>query len=919
MGCVMRAVFFISVFVSLFVAARATEAAGRNDLVVMLGYRSAGDPYNVEVGAGILVHQEGERALVVTAQHNLPPEDSGRSETVYVELFSAGGRDFPARILERSEGLDLAVLEVTGVPVAPELFEEARHVLVPAGAEVVLEHGAFAVGNPNRRAWFQNQAPEPILGTETEGGHELVRFESSVADVGMSGGALFSEHGALLGMVRKISGGEGGPKALAIGEIARQLERWGVPFSLEESREVIPSASRKILDGLGLASAAGLRQALEEEPADLGLLHLFWLAGLEPVQLEAALSGLVEGSRKAFAARVFERLGQEECRLPPAGGSRLSASEAQLVQAGLGSGKGEEETCAGHFRLWLRGVVQAGLDPDLVVASEYYPREALLALAMRAKNGPAALELLAGGASPHAYQDLSGTEYPATRLLDPLKYVLEDFVGQEQDALREAFTSAGLVVSRSIQDNYYAGEGTLALPLTPVLEEAETDPICARAGERYGFDWCGYLHGLETALRFYTGDQECDSSGYCFASLTHTLFVGEERALVLAERQSFRDLTPVVVELPREPGPWYAWEHGRNYGCIPRDDGFESSNCWRRYRAFPASYRAVEKKTEEERVRAASTPSVLDGVKVEGISLSTPLPKALAALEAAGYTTQTVAGPGDYRNVATTRDYTLRKGEETRTMKVVAVNDSIRALSFRTYGETQAGAGIRVPEEGGADFLFYEAKEWPESREILAVEASGVGKTFLRFEQATSRYTSVELDLWRRAEEEEAPEQAFYDRWLHEWLGQVLVASNSQGPCIDRYAHLRGPQGNGCLTPEERAESYLEEVRSGGQIRQLKSGLSYEVLVEGQGRSPGPSSSIVATVVFKYLDGAKNDDRLNRWSIVVKDSQWPDLKEALLAMKEGDKWRLYVPPGVGSNETIYLQLTEINLRSVGDG
>lgn len=917
MDSVRKAVSFLFLSTLLILSAGAAEAADRNDLVVMLGYRAADAPYNAEVGAGILVHQDEDTALVVTVHHNLPRREAGRDETVYVEFFSVGGKDFPARILEVDEDLDLAVLEVSAVPVAPELFESARHVLVPQGADVVLEHGSFAVGNPNRRPWFQNYAPEPILGTVRKEGREEIRFESSVADVGISGGALFSEHGALLGMVKTIRGGQGGASALGIGTIARRLEDWGLPFSLEESREVFASASRKILTDLGLASAAGLRQALAEEPADFGLLHLFWLADLEPLELEAALTGPVEGSRKAFAAQVFERLGQSACRLPSGGGSRLTAAQAKLVQAGLGRAEAGGETCADHLRRWLRGVIQAGLDPDLVVASEYYPREALLGLAMRARNGPAALELLVGGASPHAYQDLSGTEYPSTRLLSPLKYVVEDFVGDWQDALREAFTAAGVVVSRSIQDNYYAGEATLGMRQTPSLAKSETDPICERAGERYSFDWCGYLHGLETALRYYTGTQGCDSSGYCFAALTHSLFVGEDRALLLAERQDSRETTPVVVEVPREPGPWYAWEYGRSYGCIARDDGFEPSNCWRKYRAWPASYRSTEEKAEAERRRAASTPSVLDHVDVEGISLATPLPEALAALTAAGYTTRTVAGPGDHRNLATTRDYTFKQGEETRTLKVIAVNDTLRALSFRTYGESQAAKGLEVPDEGDGDFLFYESKVWPETKEVLAVEASGVGRTFLRYRQSTSRFVSVELDLLRRAEKESAPEHAFYDRWLHDWLGPVELASDAQRPCIDRYAHLRGLEGNGCLTPQERADSYLEEVVSGSNVRQLASGLSYEVLVEGQGPSPRPDSSVVATVVFKYLDGARKDDRFNNWRIVVQDSQWPDLEEALLSMKEGDKWRLYVPPGVGSNGTSYLQLTEIHLRRVG--
>lgn len=923
-------------FAVILCVSSAAEAVGRNDLVVMLGYRAASDPYNVEVGAGILVHQDGERAIVVTARHNLPERDPAspkfRDETVYVELFSVGDRDFPAQVLAEAADpdLDLAVLEIRGVSVSPQLFEAARHVLVPEGAEVVVAHGAFAVGNPNRRPWFQNYAPEPILEKLVQDDREVLRFESSVADVGMSGGALFSEHGALLGMVWKISGGEGGPQALGIGTIARKLEEWKIPFSLEENPEVIRSASRRILADMGLASAAGLRQSLEEDTPDFGLLHLFWLAGLEPLEIETAMGGLVEGSQIAFTSQVFKRLGKtESCLLPTAGSSRLSAAQLDLVRAGLEGLVSDRlldiekfQTCSAHLQLWIRGLVAGGLDPDLVVANHYYRREALLAVAMGATNVPAMLALLRSGASPHPYQDLSGTEYPSTRLLAPLQYVLRDFVGAEQGALREAFLSSGLVVSHSISNSYHnhhlASEALSGLPTTPGLSEAETDPICERAGKRYYFDWCGYLRGLAATIRFKTGTQECDPSGYCFANLTHTLFVGEERALLLAERQAFDDPPmPVVVEVTRESGQWYAWEHGNSYGCIPRDDGFESSICWRRYSAWPASFQATEEKAEAERSRATSKPSLLDSLEMEGISLSTPLPEALATLEAAGYTTETVAGPGSDRNVLTTRDYTRGLGDTARQLKVIAMNDGIRALSCRVYGEEDPETGFEPPAADDADFLSYETNEWKDGGEILAVAASGIGKSFLRYQKWTTRYVPVEIDLLWRAEDETAPEQAFYERWLGEWLEQIKVPASSQGPCIDRHAHLRGPKGNGCQTPGERAASYLEKVRTGANIRQLASGLSYEVLVEGQGPSPSADSSIVAYLVFKYLDGARRDDRINSWQMVVREIQWPDVKEAVLAMQEGDKWRIYVPPGVGSNDSYYLQLAEIELTRVG--
>ena len=908
------------------------KAASRNNLVVMLGYRAAQDTYNVQEGAGILIYQDENRAIIVTAQHNLPERrptsPNFKDERIYVEFFSASRRDFPARVLNEDEELDLAVLEVNEIPISPDLFKATRDVLIPEGAEVIIKDGAFAVGNPNGRHWFQNFAPEPIIEKITIGEKRILRFASSVADVGMSGGALFSEHGALLGMVQRISGGTGGPQALSTETIIRKLERWKIPFSLQENPDVIRSISRKILTDLDLASAAGLQRALEEESPDFGLLHLFWLGGIEQDEVEAGLSSLVSVDRTALASQVFNRLGKtENCRRPEPGSSRLSAEQLQLVHAGLEQldlPTANKGTCSGQLRIWIRGLVQGGLDPNLVVASSYYPREALLAVAMGSTNGAAMLALLENGASPHAFQDLSGTEYPTTSLLHPLSYVVQRFVGAEQETLRKAFISAGLVVTESIRNSYHnhhqVVETFTGLPMTPTLSEADTDPICLRAGNRYNFNWCGFLRSLGSTIRFKTGTQRCDPSGYCSADLTHTLFVGEHSALLLAERRRFNDPPePIVIEVTREPGQWYAWERADTYRCIAREDGFEPTTCWSRFAAFPTSFQLTEDRSAAERAKATLRLASLDGIKVEGISLSTPLHQALTILKAAGYTTDTIAAPDGQLNMAATWDFILNLGATTRQLKVIAMNDDIRALSLRIYSEKSSEFSFKPPGVKEMNLDFYDNTITRNGQEVLAIEKSGLGKSFMRFRSWPTSFASVEIDLLRRPEGESSAEHAFYQSWLNDWVGKVEIPTSAQGPCIDRYAHLRGPAGNGCQTPKERANSYLDKVRNAGNIRHLASGLYYEVLLEGQGPSPSLNSPIVADVVFKYLDGARKDDTINNWQTVVRNARWQDLKEALLSMKEGDKWRIYVPPGVGSNDSQYLQLTEIQLSRVNGG
>ncbi len=893
--------------------------AHQNDLVVMLGYRADGNPYNVQWGAGLLVHHDDQRAVVVTARHNLPERDPSSpnylGEKVYVQFYSSGRADFPAQVIAEDEDddVDLAVLELRGVDVSPDLFEAARRILVPAGADIVIEHGAVAVGYPNRRAWSQNHSPERIHERIVTTDHQKIRFESSVTGVGMSGGGLFSEHGALLGMVQKDQVDDSW--ALAIETVAGKLREWLIPFSLEENPKVIRAASRRVLSDLGIRSASQLRDLLDDDPPDFNLLHLFWLAGFEVSEVELLLGSQLDRSDRAFASHVFDRLNATSgCILPGAAGtaSRASAAQRELVRAGVEPFKNAlGETCAGNAHRWISGLIAGGLDPDLIVASAHYPREALLALAMRSKNAPAVVALLDGGASPNPFQDLTGTEWADPRFLEPLKFVKQDFVGVEQDVLLKRLAASGVVVREAVG-------GWMGLPPSPGLEDSDSDPICRRATERYDFDWCGYLRSLMPAVNYYIGHQECPQ-GYCYAKLTHTLSITGDRAWLLGSSQE-RDFERfgyqrLVVEVTRDPGQWYTYMHGRNYGCTPREDGFESSLCWRKYRAWPRSFRS-----QAPSAQPANEPSsVVDGLEVEGISLSTPLTRALALLEDAGYTTRTTAGSGSYRDLATTRDYSLRQDGGRRQVKVIAVNERLRALFYEASGPDLIDGEAMVAALDNADLLHYETDESKDGMEVQAVERGPIGKSYLLYRRVhrQPRDPSVDVLLLRRSADKTAPEHSFFERWLHQQLiNSEIIGATSERPCVDRYAHLRGNPEAPCQTPRERASSYLEKVGSGREIRKLASGVRYEVLSQGAGPSPKPESRVTCGVSFSYLDDARKGDRLNNWRTVVGEVQWDEIKEALLNMKQGSSWRLYVPPYFGGNDSPYLQITELSLLSV---
>ena len=104
------------------------------------------------------------------------------------------------------------------------------------------------------------------------------------------------------------------------------------------------------------------------------------------------------------------------------------------------------------------------------------------------------------------------------------------------------------------------------------------------------------------------------------------------------------------------------------------------------------------------------------------------------------------------------------------------------------------------------------------------------------------------------------------------------------------------------------------------------SGLQYEVLVEGAGATPGPTDTVSAHYHGTFEDGRVFDSSVERGGPIdlPVNGVIAGWQEALQMMKEGDKWRLVVPPelgygaaGVGSipgNTTLIFEVELIKVR-----
>lgn len=93
-------------------------------------------------------------------------------------------------------------------------------------------------------------------------------------------------------------------------------------------------------------------------------------------------------------------------------------------------------------------------------------------------------------------------------------------------------------------------------------------------------------------------------------------------------------------------------------------------------------------------------------------------------------------------------------------------------------------------------------------------------------------------------------------------------------------------------------EEFLAENAKKEEVKVLDSGLQYEVIEEGTGPTPGPRDEVLAHYRGTLIDGTEFDSSYSRgqptkFPVHRVIAGWT---EALQLMKEGAKWRLYIPP-----------------------
>ena len=96
---------------------------------------------------------------------------------------------------------------------------------------------------------------------------------------------------------------------------------------------------------------------------------------------------------------------------------------------------------------------------------------------------------------------------------------------------------------------------------------------------------------------------------------------------------------------------------------------------------------------------------------------------------------------------------------------------------------------------------------------------------------------------------------------------------------------------------KEEGEAFLAANSKKEGVVTLPSGLQYEVLVEGNGKQPTAADRVQCHYEGTLIDGTLFDSSVKRREPAVfgVTQVIPGWVEALQLMKEGAKWRLYIP------------------------
>jgi FKBP-type peptidyl-prolyl cis-trans isomerase FklB len=131
-----------------------------------------------------------------------------------------------------------------------------------------------------------------------------------------------------------------------------------------------------------------------------------------------------------------------------------------------------------------------------------------------------------------------------------------------------------------------------------------------------------------------------------------------------------------------------------------------------------------------------------------------------------------------------------------------------------------------------------------------------------------------------------------------------LTQQDIQTAMMALQQEMQQKQGAKGSENKQAGEAFLAENKNQEGVKTLPSGLQYQVLEEGTGKSPAASDKVTTHYHGTLIDGTVFDSSYERgqpatFPVNGVIAGWT---EALQLMKEGAKWRLFIPANLAYGE-----------------
>jgi FKBP-type peptidyl-prolyl cis-trans isomerase len=103
---------------------------------------------------------------------------------------------------------------------------------------------------------------------------------------------------------------------------------------------------------------------------------------------------------------------------------------------------------------------------------------------------------------------------------------------------------------------------------------------------------------------------------------------------------------------------------------------------------------------------------------------------------------------------------------------------------------------------------------------------------------------------------------------------------------------------------KEQSQKFLDNNKTKAGVTTTPSGLQYQVVTAGKGKTPSVADRVTVHYTGKLADGTVFDSSIQRGQPATfrVNQVIPGWTEALQLMKEGDKWILFIPYSLGYGE-----------------